>query len=76
MNNYLSLSLLPVSEKIFEKLVFNEIYSFLDREKIFNTNQSGFQPSVSCVNQLVIITFEIFSLLDCAASLEVLSICF
>ena len=30
--NYRLVSLLPVFGKIFEKLIFNEIYSFLDRE--------------------------------------------
>ena len=68
------MSLLPVFGKIFEKLIFNEIYSLLDREKLLNTNQSGFRPSDSCVNQLLIITHEIFSSFDCNPSLEVRSI--
>ena len=67
------MSLLPVFGKTFEKLVFNEIYSFLDREKLLNTNQSGFQPFDSCVNQLLTITHEIFSAFDCNPSLEVRS---
>ena len=40
--NYRPVSLLPVFGKIFEELIFNEIYSFLDREKLLNTSQSGF----------------------------------
>ena len=67
-------SLLPVFGKIFEKLIFNEIYSFLDREKLLNTNKSGFRPFDSCVNQLLTITHEIFSSFDCNPSLEVCSI--
>ena len=74
MNNYRPVSLLPVFGKIFEKLIFNEIYSFLDREKLLNTNQSGFRPFDSCVNQLLTITHEIFSSFDCNPSLEVCSI--
>ena len=50
VNNYRPVSLLPVFGKIFEKLIFNEIYSFLDKEKLLNTNQSGFRPFESCVN--------------------------
>ena len=50
VNNYRPVSLLPVFEKIFEKLIFNEIYCFLDREKLLNKNQSGFRPFDSCVN--------------------------
>ena len=61
VSNYRPVSLLPVFGKIFEKLIFNEIYSFLDREKLLNTNQSGFRPFDSCVNQLLTITHEIFS---------------
>ena len=74
VNNYRHVSLLPVFEKIFEKLFFNEIDSFLDREKLLNTNQSGFRPFDSCVNQLLTITHEIFSSFDCNPSLEVCSI--
>ena len=74
VNNYRPVSLLPVFGKIFEKLIFNEIYSFLDREKLLNTNQSGFRPFDSCVNQLLTITHEIFSAFDCNPSLEVRSI--
>ena len=61
VNNYRPMSLLPIFVKIFEKLTFNEIYSFLDRGKLLNTNQSGFPPSGSCVNHLLIITHEIVS---------------
>ena len=75
MNNDRPVSLVPVFGKIFEKLlIFNEIYSFLDREKLLNTNQSGFRPFDSCVNQLLTITHEIFSSFDCNPSLEVRSI--
>ena len=69
MNNYLPVSLIPVFGKIFEKLIFNKIW-----EKLLNTNRSGCRPSDSCVNQLLIITHEIFSSFDCNPSLEVRSI--
>ena len=68
------MSILPVFGEIFEKLIFNEIYSFLDSKKLHNTNQSGFQPFGSCVNQLLTISHEIFSSFDCNPSLEVCSI--
>ena len=55
-------------------VAFNEIYSFLDKEKLLSTNQSGFRPSDSCVNQLLIITHKIFSSFGCNPSLEVRSI--
>ena len=74
VNNYRPVSLLPVFGKIFEKLIFNETDSFLEREKHLNINQSGFRPFDSCVNQLLTITHEIFSSFDCNPSLEVCSI--
>ena len=38
------------------------------------SNQSGFRPSDSCVNQLIAITHEIFKAFDCNPSLEVRSV--
>ena len=69
-NNYRHVLLLPVFGKLFEKSV-NEIYTILDTEKLLNTNQSGFRPSDSCVNQFFIVTQKIFSSFDCNPSLEV-----
>ena len=74
VNSYRAVLLLLVFGKIFEKLIFNQIYSFLDTEKLLNTNQSGFRPFDSCVNHLLTITHEIFSSFDCNPSLEVHSI--
>ena len=62
VNNYRPVS--AVFKKMFKKLIFNEIYSFLDTEKFLNINQSGFRPFDSCVNQLLIIIHEIFSSFD------------
>ena len=73
VSNYRPVLLLPVFGKVFEKLIFNGIYSFLDREKLLNTNQPGFRQFDSCVNQLLTITYEIFSSFDCNPSLEVCS---
>ena len=58
VNNYQPVSLLPVFGTVLEKLIFNETYSFFDREKLLNTNQSGFRPSDSCVNQLLLLLLK------------------
>ena len=71
VNNYRPVSLLPICGKIFEKLIFNEIFKFLEAENLLNPNQSGFRPSDSCINQLIAITYEIFSAFDWNLSLEV-----
>ena len=74
VNNYRSISLLPIFGKIFEKIIFNRIYNFLSEENLLNNNQSGFPPSDSCVNQLLSITHEIFEAFDCNPTLEVRSV--
>ena len=50
VNNYRPISLLPIFGKIFEKVIFNQIHSFLLEEKLLNQNQSGFRPSDPCIN--------------------------
>ena len=65
VNNHRPISLLPIFGKIFEKIIFNNIYSFLLDEKLLNPNQSGFRRSDSCINQLLTITNEIFEAFDC-----------
>ena len=68
---YRPVSLLPIYGKIFEKLIFNALYSFFDDRKLLNPCQSGFKKNGSCINQLVSITYEIYSAFDCNPSLEV-----
>ena len=43
-------------------------------ENLVNSNQSGFHPSDSCINQLLAITHEIFEAFDCNPSLEIRSV--
>ena len=74
VNNYRPISLLPIFGKIFEKIIFDEIYNFLLEEKPLNPNQPGFRPSGSCINQLLAITHEIFEAFDCYPSLKVRSV--
>ena len=65
------MSLLPICGKIFEKLIFNALYSFFEDYKLLNPCQPGFKKNDSCINQLVSITHEIYSAFDCNPSLEV-----
>ena len=55
-------------------MIFNRIYNFLLEEDLLNSNQSGFRPSDSCINQLLAITHEIFEAFDCNPPLEVRSV--
>ena len=65
------MSLLPICSKIFEKLIFDSIYDFIDKNNISNHSESGFRPNDSCIHQLIAITHSIFSASDANPSLEV-----
>ena len=71
VDNYRPVSLLPICSKIFEKLIFDSIYEFLNKNSLFNNNQSGFRPNDSCIYQLIAIARNIFSAFDANPSLEV-----
>ena len=64
IKNYRPVSLLPICDKIFERLIFSEMFIYLSANKLISENQSGFQPSDSCINQLLSITHEIFTSYD------------
>ena len=53
VENYRPISLLPICGKIFEKLVFNCLYSYLNTNNLITPNQSGFRPCDSGTNQLL-----------------------
>ena len=47
------------------------MYDFIDKNNLFNINQSGFRPNDSCIHQLIGITHDIFTVFDGNPSLEV-----
>ena len=65
LKNYRPISLLPVCGKIFEKLIFNEMFKFFIENDLISPNQSGFKPGDSCINQLLSITHDIYKSFDC-----------
>ena len=58
--NYRPISLLPIFSKIFEKVLFDGLYSFLHSNNLLSDNQSGFRPGDSTINQLLSITHDIY----------------
>ena len=46
-SNYHSISILPLFSKIFERLMFNRTYSFVDKHDILYKKQFGFQKGKS-----------------------------
>ena len=62
IKNYRPVSLLPIFDKIFERLIFNSLFKHVDENELLNPNQSGFRPFDSFVNQLLSINHEIFQI--------------
>ena len=70
LTNYRPISLLPIFGKIFEKLIYENLYRYFHNNKLLSDNQSGFRPGDSCVSQLIAITHEIYKAFDGNACLE------
>ena len=64
LENYRPISLLPICSKIFERLIYNEMFTFFTENDLISPNQSGFRPGESCVNQLLAITHKIYKSFD------------
>ena len=71
MVNYHPVSFLPICGKIFERLIFNPAFEFLEENKLLPPNQCGFWPNDSCENQLLSIVHSIYADFDQSPSLEV-----
>ena len=62
--NYRPVSLLPVCGKIFEHLIYNNLFEFFIKNDLIPSNQSGFKQVDSCIYQLLSITHEIYHSFD------------
>ena len=60
INNYRPISLLPIFAKVFEKIIFKNLYNHLVSNNLITNNQSGFRPGDSVTNQLTYLVNEIF----------------
>ena len=52
INNYRPISILPIFAKVFEKIIFKNLYNHLVSNNLITNNQSGFRPGDSVTNQL------------------------
>ena len=69
-SNYRPISLLPILSKIFEKIIFESLYSYFTKNNLLVSCQSGFIKGDSCVSQLLSITHTIHKNLDANPSLD------
>ena len=74
IKNYRPISLLPICGKLFEKIIFNCLYSYLNQNSLLTRNQSGFRPGDSTTNQLLYLVNEIHLAFENPKSLEVRAI--
>ena len=49
---------------MFERLIYNEVYSFFIENDLISSNQSDFKQGDSCINQLLSIKHDIYQSLD------------
>ena len=59
--NYRPISLLCICSKIFEKLIYDDMFNFFISNNLITQHQSGFMPGDSTINQLLSITTEIYN---------------
>ena len=63
-SNYRPISLLPIISKIFEKIMYTRLRSYLDKEKIFYDRQYGFQKGKSTENAILDLQAQIITSLE------------
>ena len=71
IKNYRPISLLPICGKMFEKIIFNNLYHYLNSNNLITRNQSGFRPGDSTTDQLLFLVDEIHQAFEDRNSLEV-----
>ena len=64
LKNYRPISLLPVSGKIFQRLLYGSMFTFFTENNLISQNHSGFKPGNSSTNQLLAITHKIYKSFD------------
>ena len=64
LKNYRPISLLPICSNIFERLIYNEMFTFFTKNNLISPDQSGFRLGDACVNQLLAINHEIYKSFD------------
>ena len=63
-NNYRPISILPSFSKFFEKIMFNRLVAFLNKQNVFYEHQYGFTPSYSTTLAMIHLVEQISSSID------------
>jgi len=52
LNNYRPISVIPTVAKIFEKIIYDQLYQYLNENDLLNSGQSGFRSLHSTLTAL------------------------
>ena len=74
IKNYRPISLLPVFAKVYERIIFMNLYNHCVNNNLITENQSGFRPGDSVTNQLLYLVHEIHRSFDSIDTTEVRSV--
>ena len=72
--SYRPVSLLLIFDKIFERILFNSLFNFFQKDDLLCEPQSGYRPNDSSVLQLLSIVRDIYASFDCSPPLDVRSV--
>ena len=64
IKNYRPISLLPITGKIFQRLLYDRMFEFFIANNLISKTQSGFRAGDSCINHLLSVTQEIYQSFD------------
>ena len=64
VKNYKPVSLFAICGKIFERLIYVEMYPYLTNNNLISSYQLGFKGGDSCINQILSIMHEIYKSFD------------
>ena len=71
IKNYCPISLLLISDKLFERKIYNSLFNYFLSNKLFTPSQSGFLPGGSCFAKLLSIIYEIQTAFDNSPTVDV-----
>lgn len=63
-DDFRPISILPFLSKVFEKIIQKQISTFLERENILTSKQSGFRKKNSCITALISVSEDIRKSID------------
>ena len=73
IKNYRPISLLPIFAKVYERILFMNLYNHSVNNNLITEHQSGFRPGDSVTNQLLYLIHEIHKSFDSIENTEVRS---